>query len=696
MAVQNRKTYRAAGQWGRVVENLLIVVLAFYPLRHIAWGIDFWDTGYHYANFQYMGTRHMDPMWLFSTYLATAAGNFLTKLPQADTLMGMNLYTGLFAGALALTGYFFCTRKLNMPVGIAFLGEMMALSLCWCPTAALYNYLTYLFFLAAFILLYTGLTRERRGCLVGAGIFLGANVLVRFPNLTEAAMILAVWAYDFILWREERRGEGGKSGFWKRAIRHTGWCLLGYAASLAVLFLYIHIRYGISEYIGGIGRLFSMTDKAVDYKPTAMVMGIIGRYVESMYWVVRIGVILLGGVALFAVAAWVEKLYAVCTAFREKRPGSVIARLFPVSVRILWGSVCAALAVWLYQRDFFSFLHDGHYSVWHSWAIFLVLTMLTALVRIPTAVRILWGGVCAATVVWLYQREFFSFLYYSYDSIWHPGPIFLMLTMLIAIIRIFHRNSPREEKLVSGMLILVIFLTSIGGNNGIFPSLNNLFVAAPYTLWECWRFLRYAGDVKAGKGLVLSVFPVKGILITVTGLCLFQFGLFGARFVFAESTGIQGADAYVYNNAVLKNIRMEPGKAQWMTELSGYANENGFEGKEVILYGKIPALSYYLQMPSAFNPWSDLDSYSLKTMESDLAEQEAMVREKGAEKPVVILEDAYGLYLEEEAGEFSLFPLSEEARRSMEEDPKWILLMEYMDRMGYRKTFRNEKFAVYE
>ena len=157
--------------------------------------------------------------------------------------------------------------------------------------------------------------------------------------------------------------------------------------------------------------------------------------------------------------------------------------------------------------------------------------------------------------------------------------------------------SPREEKLVSGMLILVIFLTSIGGNNGIFPSLNNLFVAAPYTLWECWRFLRYAGDVKAGKGLVLSVFPVKGILITVTGLCLFQFGLFGARFVFAESTGIQGADAYVYNNAVLKNIRMEPGKAQWMTELSGYANENGFEGKEVILYGKIPALSRHQHVP---------------------------------------------------------------------------------------------------
>ena len=37
---------------GNLIENLMIVVMAFYPLRHITQGIDFWDTGYHYANFQ--------------------------------------------------------------------------------------------------------------------------------------------------------------------------------------------------------------------------------------------------------------------------------------------------------------------------------------------------------------------------------------------------------------------------------------------------------------------------------------------------------------------------------------------------------------------------------------------------------------------------------------------------------------------
>ncbi|MDE6014503.1 MAG: hypothetical protein K2H41_02210, partial [Acetatifactor sp.] len=174
-------------------ESLLVVILFWYPLRHIYWGLDLWDTGYNYANFVYMGLDHMDSMWLFSTYLANVVGHFLTMLPGAGGLVGMNLYTGLFASALAIMGYFFCTRKLGISRGITFVGELAALSLCWCPTALIYNYLTYVLFLACVILLYIGLTDNRMWCLFAAGICLGTNVLVRFSNLPEAAMIAAVW-----------------------------------------------------------------------------------------------------------------------------------------------------------------------------------------------------------------------------------------------------------------------------------------------------------------------------------------------------------------------------------------------------------------------------------------------------------------------------------------------------------------------
>ena len=55
--------------------------------------------------------------------------------------------------------------------------------------------------------------------------------------------------------------------------------------------------------------------------------------------------------------------------------------------------------------------------------------------------------------------------------------------------------------------------------------------------------------------------------------------------------------------------------------------------------------SYYLQMPSAFNPWSDLDSYSRDTMEQEL-------QNLNEETPVIILGNSYALY--EEGGEEAL------------------------------------------
>ena len=191
----------------KVFSLIFILILVLYPLRHITWGLDLWDTGYNYANFQYMGLEHMDSMCLFSTYFANAVGNLLTKLPFAGSLAGMNFYTGLSVSLLAVGGYLFCTKKLGIGNFTAFLGELAAVSLCWCPTALLYNYLTYLLFFGCVVLLYEGLVKERPWCLALAGVCLGVNVFVRFSNLPQAAMILAVWAYAVLGGRS--KGEKG-------------------------------------------------------------------------------------------------------------------------------------------------------------------------------------------------------------------------------------------------------------------------------------------------------------------------------------------------------------------------------------------------------------------------------------------------------------------------------------------------------
>lgn len=678
-----------------VLENLFIVILAFYPLRHIGWGLDLWDTGYSYANFQYMGTDHMDPMWLFSTYLANAAGHGISMLPGAGTLIGMNLYTGLLVSLLALSGFFFCRKALKMPAWTAFLGEFAALGLCWCPTAKLYDYLTYLFLFFCAVLLYFGLVKDKKWCLFGAGVCLGANVLVRFSNLPEAALILAVWAWDVVLWAEGKRDvegrdekrrqgskeQGGRTGeirgqeergqergqqeskeqeerqrntrkrgireqdgnepgkFWRRLVRHTLWCVMGYLAALAVLLGWMHLRYGLGAYVEGIRQLFAMTDNAPAYQPQAMLAGLAMVYVSHFrYWMVRFGVIIAGGMVLFALSGIAEERLAAGKRKRAPEAGRV----------------------------------------------------LTAL---QIGVRVVWGLVCLAMLFWLYRRGFFSFFFYSYDSIWHLGVLFLMLTMLIALWKIFCPGTAREERLVSGIVLLLVLVTSVGSNNGIYPSLNNLFLAGPYTVWESVRFIRGTAEKRVGK-LRLSAFPAKGVLAAFLILCCFQFGMFGAVFVFAEGTGVQNADSHVENNEILKGVRMSAEKALWMTRISGYVEENGLRGSDVILYGDIPALSYYLQMPAAFNPWCSLPSYKPEQMERAMAEVEQEMGNAGY-RPVVIVEKNYMAYWA--GGEKALEEMGLSRAKVLEisQDEKWEMLVAFLERNSYQKDFDNGKFTVY-
>ncbi len=589
-----RMTGRLQAVLEKVQKYLFPAILLLYPLRHIHWGLDLWDTGYNYANFQFMGTDHMDPMWLFSTYLATAVGSLLMKLPFADTLMGMNLYTSLTVSVLALWGYWFCTKKVGMPAGPVFLGEILAVSLCWCPTALLYNYLTYILFLGGCICLYLGLKEDRNGMLVAAGICLGINIFVRFSNLPEAAMILAVWAYGIICHRKV-----------SKVAAQTGWCMLGYFGAVGIGLLYLGIRYGLDVYAESIMRLFGMTENASDYTAVAMVMKMVGGYLDLVYWIIRISVFVVTGLVLFALL-----------------PGR-----------------------WIRLKKAGSFL------------------------------------LTAAALVWLYLREFCGIQFYDYNAMLRPGILFMILAMVIGVIVIFHPKMPREDKLLSGIVILIILLTSIGSNNGLFPSLNNLFLAGPFVFWMVWRFLQTSAvmwEMKRKWRLEISSFPLKAALVMILSMVLVQGIGFGAGFVFVEADGATDVEVQVENNRVLSGIYMSKERAQWMTEISTYVTEAGLEGREVLLYGWIPSLSYYLNMPPAFNSWSDLESYSLEAMVEDMQELEAQV-DGGGEKPVVILEQEYSDY---------------EEKAMM--DPKMELIVSFMDQYDYKLTFRNEKFLLLE
>lgn len=603
-----------------VLEALFLLVLVMYPMRHVTWGGDFWDVGYNYGNFRFGNMESMGKMWFFSTYLSNSVGHVLSMLPFGHTVVGLNIYTGLFASLLGIMGYLFCTRELKIPKVLTFAGEMIALSLCWCPTALLYNYITYVLFTLCCILLYLGLTKERKSLLILAGVCLGTNVFIRFSNLPEMGLILALWAYEFWQGWEKKSQSGWGKEVWRRLWRDTLLCLAGYLAAVALGMALIGIRYGLDSYTEGIRLLFAMTDSAQDYKPTSMLYGLLWPFKQSVYWLKKISV--------FAVAI----------------------------ILITFGMDYAPLCFGKNPR------------------IFRRVGFLCSI------------GFTLVLVYWLYLQRvepnpnFTGFFYTSYDPIYWPGVLFLVMIFVIGAIDFLRKGSDGKDRFWACTMVLLVVLTSLGSNNGIYPSLNHLFLGAPYVLWKVWKFTiwAYERSRRLPESFVdfrMNLFPVSMMLWAFLLVCMIQFGMFGMLFSFCEGTGQQEKGVQVTNNQVLRGISMSGQRAKVLQEISAYAADTGLSGKEVILHGAIPALSFYLELPPAFHSWNDLKSFRPDTMRETM---DGLMEEMDAgkrERPVVIAE--------------------KESTLQAAEDEKWQLILEFMKKYDYEKVFENEKFVIW-
>lgn len=274
--------------WNRITNFLFPVLLVLFSFIHINEGITVTDTGYNYGNF--VSFDSLDDMWKFSTYLASALGAFFTKLPFGKTMIGLNFYTGLLKIVAALLAYYFCIKVCKIRKEMVFLGEMIALGLCWCPTALIYNYLTYLLFHLAAMFLYMAIVKEKKSYYVFAGIFLGVNLFVRLPNVAEIALIVVVWLAGIIY--KKRVFE---------IVKNTLFCVLGYGIGGISVFAYLVCRYGLKRYVEGILSLFAMTQEAGSYTVKAMIVDTLRVYLQYSKWFLY-GVLLIAlGMLLFRV-----------------------------------------------------------------------------------------------------------------------------------------------------------------------------------------------------------------------------------------------------------------------------------------------------------------------------------------------------------------------------------------------------------
>ncbi len=592
----------------KVLNIVFSVILLLYPLRHVRVGAEWWDTGYNYANFTYM--EKMDPMWLFSTYLGNAVGHLFTKLPFGDTMIGLNVYTGLVVSVLALTGYWFFVKKSDVPPVIVFLGEFLAISLCWCPTALLYNYLTYVLLLTGSLFLYFALMQERKSRLffVLAGICLGINVFVRFSNLANMALIVAVWAMGII--RREKIG---------KVVKQTLWCVLGYVIGLGGGFGYLCLRYGADAYIQGVLRLLAMPSEASGYTMYSMVIYQLRNYLQNLIW--------LGWIAGFMLA------------------GMVVYQLLPKR----WAT-----------------LKNVGYVVCVFGGFYVLMCQLM-----------------------------FNMKYSTKMSAFQWAVMLLTATIIAGVIVIFRKKFTESEKLLCGINIILIVITPLGSNNHLYSSINNLFLVAPFTLWMLYRFWQWIPKEVVLKKVTLYMYPVKAMFVCVFLMILLQSTLFGWFYVFHEGDGGENLHTKIENNDILKGMLTDETRAEYISEISLFVTQADLKGKEVILYGQIPAMSYYLEMPFAISAWPYLASYNYSVMESDLRILQNEVDEGGRELPVILMEKTQGTYVVSGSAGLEALGRPESVAEALEADKKLQLLIDMIEKYDYTVAFENEKFVLF-
>ncbi len=607
-----RKVTEARLWKNKYISSAFLAVVVLYPLRWTFTGLDLWDAGYNCINYIRFGPGYMNPSLFYSTFLANVTGRMFSLLPYGDTYAGLRFWCGLVICANVLLSALFCIRKVKLNRWAVILGELLAVSLCYSPTVILYNHLSFLFLTVTIILLYNGLTTDNNICLVSAGFILGLNVFVRFPNITQAALILAVWYY---FWQKKSRS--------KDVIYKTLICFAGFAASFILIYAIIDGMYGNGSYLAGIQGLFGISKGAEDYSAASMITGMMGAYIRGFR---RIADMAVFAAASFAIVVVIRKV-------RDKNAG------------------------------------ESNGLKWYE--------LLTAAI----------AGICL--IVFSVLHMLMQFDFHHYITVILTAAMFIDLVMIICFTVMVSSKADIGMKLISSLLIMQIFVLSVGSNTGISPVMNNMFLIMPFMIHYLILFFKGCDNETALPEIsfvpekIRTVSPVLKrvsalvIMIAVSAYYI-QCVMFGFGYVYEDARNGIGGHAQVADNRVLSGTRMNEERAEWMQDLTDHINKEQLEGHDVIVYGYAPALVYYLSLKPVIGSWPDLDSYSASSMRKDMEALEERIDKKEAECPIIIFDDRN---------------IKEQQEHNAE---KWKILSDFMDKYDYKKTFSNSRFSIYE
>ncbi len=282
----------------------------------------------------------------------------------------------------------------------------------------------------------------------------------------------------------------------------------------------------------------------------------------------------------------------------------------------------------------------------------------------------------ALFVFWCVRNWVFRPLYNDYVSILFWNTCFLMLAITVSIVSLIHKKVEPQIKVLSLAMLLVICITPLGSNTGVYPNLNHMFLMAPYTLYMLWQFLFKAKiGLKRDTGKIQWM-PLRLCVIFTVVCTLFQTLVFGINFTFLDAGFPFGTDTKIEGNEVLQGMHTNAASAEELEVLTKFVDDNDFRGQKAIFFGEVPSLSYVLQMPCAIShTWPDLASYPAEQMRKELSNL--------TEPPLVVVGAAR-------------YPSLLEENDSQEDHIKRDLLIEYMNQYDYDAVFRSDNYMIYQ
>lgn len=265
-----------------VIFPLIIVAFSFLKVNK---GINLEDTTYSLGNYRFFteGTG----VWFLLTYVSNIIGFIMTLLPGGGTMLGMNIYSTLVIALMGVLSYRYFITK--MPYYLAFVSELVAVGMCWAPRTILYHYLTYFFLLLGCILLFRGLAGCRKWCLYAAGVILGINTLVRFPNNGLEVLLIIPLIYYGIISHEDRN----------TVVKQVLLCIGGYLSGFAVFMIAMSVQYGADSFSRLIDGVVGISGSASDYTLGSMLLSILDAYWHGFRWALYLIVCSLMGIPFF-------------------------------------------------------------------------------------------------------------------------------------------------------------------------------------------------------------------------------------------------------------------------------------------------------------------------------------------------------------------------------------------------------------